>query len=128
MKGRRRRSPARRSFRSAAQRVSGEAALKRALDEMEAEMRKNDFTEEPQDDPAQLAADAALALLKEHLGEDFSCVISLHVGDSGCTAMWFPGEQEGDFAVLAFEQQLLHTMMSARALGIQIDVIEPDLN
>jgi hypothetical protein len=112
-----------------ARRVSGEAALKQALHEMEGEMRTDEFTEEPQDDPLQLAADAAFQVLKERLGEDsFSCVISLRAGDSGCTAMTFPGYEEGDYAQLAFQVQLTHTMMSARALGIEISVIEPDLN
>ena len=91
---------------------------------------KDEFTTEPQpDDPLQLAGDAALKAITAALDEhgidenDFSAVISLGHGEDLATIVHAPHTEEENFAVIAFEIQLMHAVFSAKALGLSLNVI-----
>jgi hypothetical protein len=98
----------------------------------------NDSKFRPEPDPAdllQVTVDRALEAMADALedagvdGDGFSAVVNLEIGRHGVTAMHMPSDVEDEkFAHAAFEIQLRHTLMSARALGYDLQIIHPDLN
>lgn len=89
------------------------------------------FRSEPDGaDILQIAGDAALdaiRLLAAQAGiedRDLSVVISMQSPDGMATALHLPGEpEEKDFPQVAFEIQLLHTLASARAIGLDLRIV-----
>lgn len=90
-------------------------------------MKADKFTDEPQDDPLQLAGGVALSAIRGALRgfsvDDYSVVITIESGENMATVLHIPGDDEREPAVAAFEMQLLHAMASARALGLTLRVV-----
>jgi hypothetical protein len=89
----------------------------------------DEFADEPGDDPLQLAGDVALSAIRGALRgygigvDDYSVVITLASGEDLTTVLHIPGDDERDTAVVAFETQVLHAAVSARALGLELRVV-----
>jgi hypothetical protein len=93
-------------------------------------VKVDEFTDEPQDDPLQIAGDVALSAIRGALHakgiepDDYSVVITLHSGRNAATVLHLAGEvSEDDYPTIAFETQLLHAMMSAKAIGLELRVL-----
>jgi hypothetical protein len=91
------------------------------------------FSGEPDpSDELQVAADVAFEALRAALEgagiTEYDAVLSIEADDRGTTAMSLQGDEPEDPAQAAFELQLRHTLLSARALGWDLNIIRPDLN
>jgi hypothetical protein len=90
----------------------------------------DEFTEEPQDDPLQIAGDVALDAIRGALrgygiaGEDYSVVITLHHDENAATVLHLPGTDEREHSIVALETQLVHAMASAKALGFTLHIVD----
>jgi hypothetical protein len=93
-------------------------------------MKADKFTDEPQDDPLQIAGDIALSAIRGALrakgigDEDYSVVITLHSGRNAATILHMPDDpSEDEYPMAAFEMQLVHAMLSAKAVGLELRVV-----
>lgn len=93
-------------------------------------VKTDEFTDEPQDDPLQIAGDIALSAIRGSLrgygidDDDYDVVISLHHGENMATVLHLSGRPgKAEYPVLAFEIQLLHAMYTAKALGLELRVV-----
>lgn len=93
-------------------------------------VKTDEFTDEPQDDPLQIAGDIALSAIRGALrghginDDDYDVVISLHHGKNMATVLHLSGNpNQAEYPVIAFETQLLHAMYSAKALGLELRVV-----
>jgi hypothetical protein len=90
----------------------------------------DEFTEEPQDDPLQIAGDIALDAIRGALRrygiavDDYSVVITLESGKNMATVLHLPGTDEREYGVAAFETQLIHAAASAKALGLTLHIVD----